>query len=69
LDENHVDIKAVIFDNFKFMFEQSEDEQLPCVMCGQHNEQMLMLGCEHDPCINCASIHYTENQPYNSAVI
>lgn len=51
------------------MFEQSEEEQMPCVMCGQHNEQMLMLGCEHDPCINCASIHYSENQPYNSAVI
>jgi|LakMenEpi03Aug12_release.lakeMendotaPanAssembly.Ray.scaffolds.fasta_scaffold277364_1 hypothetical protein len=37
-------------------------------MCGQHNEQMLMLVCMHDPCINCASIHLCTTQVPNSNV-
>lgn len=50
------------------MFEQSEEEQQPCVMCDQHNEQMLMLSCVHDPCIDCAATHYVDNEPHNSPV-
>lgn len=40
------------------MFENSEEEQQPCVICHQPNEQMLMLSCVHDPCINCAATQY-----------
>lgn len=29
---------------------------------------MLMVSCMHDPCINCAAIHYVENAPKNSLV-
>jgi len=29
---------------------------------------MLMLSCVHDPCVNCASLHYVENEPHNSPV-
>jgi hypothetical protein len=55
---------------FKSMFDNSEeeDQQQPCVICGQQHEQMLMLSCVHDPCINCAAIHYVENEPRNSKV-
>jgi hypothetical protein len=38
-------------------------------MCGQHHEQMLMLVCMDDPCINCAAIHYCSTQASNSNVI
>jgi hypothetical protein len=37
-------------------------------MCEQHNEQMLMLSCVHDPCIDCAATHYVDNEPHNSSV-
>lgn len=51
------------------MFDNSEEEeQQPCVICGQHHEQMLMLSCVHDPCINCAATHYVESEPRNSKV-
>lgn len=30
---------------------------------------MLMLSCLHDPCINCAAIHYVEHCPRNSLVL
>ena len=46
----------------------SDEEILPCVMCDQHHEQMLMLTCMHDPCINCAAVHYCSTQPSNSNV-
>lgn len=46
----------------------SDEEILPCVMCGQQHEQMLMLVCMHDPCINCAAIHFCSTQPSNSNV-
>jgi hypothetical protein len=36
------------------------DDNEECVICHQYNEQMLMLQCVHDPCINCAAIHYAE---------
>jgi hypothetical protein len=29
---------------------------------------MLMLVCMHDPCINCAAIHFCTSQPPNSNV-
>jgi len=29
---------------------------------------MLMLSCVHDPCVNCAAVHYVENEPHNSLV-
>ena len=37
-------------------------------MCDQHHEQMLMLTCMHDPCINCAAVHYCSTQPSSSQV-
>lgn len=46
----------------------SDEEILPCVMCDQHHEQMLMLTCMHDPCINCAAVHYCSTQPNTSQV-
>lgn len=46
----------------------SDEEILPCVMCEQHHEQMLMLTCMHDPCINCAAVHYCSTQPNTSQV-
>lgn len=46
----------------------ADESQLPCVMCHESNEQMLMLSCVHDPCVNCAAIHFVENQSYNSGV-
>lgn len=36
------------------------DETEECVICHQPNEQMLMLTCVHDPCINCAVEHYSK---------
>ena len=30
------------------------------MICHQFNDQMLMLQCVHDPCINCAAVHYAE---------
>lgn len=35
-------------------------------MCGQQHEQMLMLVCMHDPCINCAAIHFCSTGASNS---
>ena len=29
-----------------------------CAICRQNNDQLLMLTCSHDPCIECASLHY-----------
>lgn len=26
-----------------------------CSLCNKPNDQMLMLSCVHDPCINCAA--------------
>ena len=26
-----------------------------CSICSKPNDQMLMLSCVHDPCINCAA--------------
>ena len=31
-----------------------------CHLCRQTNDQMLMLACDHDPCINCAASVYAE---------
>ena len=31
-----------------------------CQLCKQSNDQMLMLACDHDPCINCAASAYAE---------
>ena len=31
-----------------------------CQLCKQQNDQMLMLACDHDPCINCAASAYAE---------
>ena len=32
-----------------------------CKICKQPNDQMLMLACDHDPCINCAASAYAES--------
>lgn len=53
---------------FKYQSTMSDEEILPCVMCHQHHEQMLMLTCMHDPCINCAAVHYCSSQPSSSNV-
>ena len=47
---------------------EQEESQRPCVMCRESNEQMLMLSCVHDPCVNCAAVQYVENEPQNSPV-
>jgi hypothetical protein len=31
-----------------------------CNLCSKPNDQMLMLACVHDPCINCAASAYAE---------
>lgn len=31
-----------------------------CNICKVPNDQMLMLACPHDPCINCAASAYAE---------
>ena len=31
-----------------------------CNLCNKPNDQMLMLSCVHDPCINCAASAYAE---------
>ena len=31
-----------------------------CNLCNKPNDQMLMLKCVHDPCINCAATTYAE---------
>ena len=31
-----------------------------CQICKQTSDQMLMLACIHDPCINCAASAYAE---------
>ena len=31
-----------------------------CNICNKPNDQMLMLSCVHDPCINCAASAYAE---------
>ena len=31
-----------------------------CNLCKKPNDQMLMLACVHDPCINCAATAYAE---------
>jgi hypothetical protein len=31
-----------------------------CNLCNKPNDQMLMLKCVHDPCINCAASTYAE---------
>jgi hypothetical protein len=31
-----------------------------CNLCNKPNDQMLMLACVHDPCINCAATSYAE---------
>ena len=43
---------------FELLFVMEENEE--CVICHQFNDQMLMLQCVHDPCINCAAAHYAQ---------
>lgn len=31
-----------------------------CSLCNKPNDQMLMLSCVHDPCINCAATAFAE---------
>ena len=31
-----------------------------CFICKKTNDQMLMLSCVHDPCINCAASAFAE---------
>lgn len=31
-----------------------------CSICKKPNDQMLMLSCVHDPCINCAASSFAE---------
>lgn len=31
-----------------------------CNLCNKPNDQMLMLSCVHDPCINCAASAFAE---------
>lgn len=31
-----------------------------CAVCQRPNEQILLLTCSHDPCIECAALHYFE---------
>lgn len=31
-----------------------------CNLCNKPNDQMLMLKCVHDPCVNCAASTYAE---------
>ena len=51
--EEAVDILHVIF---YWMNEIAET----CSLCNKPNDQMLMLSCIHDPCINCAASAYAE---------
>lgn len=36
------------------------EDNTECVMCHEFNDQMLMLTCVHDPCIECAAAYYAE---------
>ncbi len=47
---------------------EDSEQQEPCVVCREHHDQMLMLSCVHDPCINCAAKHYVETEPEDSNV-
>jgi hypothetical protein len=31
-----------------------------CHVCKQSNDDMLMLSCVHNPCVNCAASAYAE---------
>ncbi len=31
-----------------------------CSLCKKASDQMLMLSCVHDPCINCAASNFAE---------
>lgn len=31
-----------------------------CSICKKPSDQMLMLSCVHDPCINCAASNFAE---------
>lgn len=31
-----------------------------CQVCKQSNDDMLMLNCIHNPCVNCAASAYAE---------
>jgi len=31
-----------------------------CHICKQSNDDMLMLSCVHNPCVNCATSAYAE---------
>ena len=31
-----------------------------CQVCKQSNDDMLMLSCVHNPCVNCAASAYAE---------
>lgn len=45
---NHLNIKK-----HKKIMDSTE-----CCVCHKNNDQLLMLSCGHDPCIDCAATNY-----------
>lgn len=37
-----------------------------CRICNRKNNQLLVLTCGHDPCIDCAAKHYFTGSEYRS---
>lgn len=44
----------------KFYFYCKMDINDVCQVCKQTNDDMLMLSCVHNPCVNCAASAYAE---------
>lgn len=38
----------------------------PCAVCKKNHDQLLILGCEHDTCIECATKHYAREMKVQS---
>lgn len=45
--------------------ESLADEPEKCAKCGQYPEDILMLSCNHDLCLNCAAVVFGSG--WNSA--
>ena len=47
-------------NKINILFVNKMDVNEVCSLCKKPNDQMLMLACVHDPCINCAASAYAE---------
>ena len=54
------DISFLYLYNLFVLLIKKMDVSEFCSLCDKPNDQILMLACVHDPCINCASVSYAE---------